>query len=48
MSQGNGVTVQKVSFPHGTHQVVGNLFLPPASTRVRSTPPWSPPTPSAA
>jgi len=25
----DGVTTQKVSFPHGTHQVVGNLFLPP-------------------
>ena len=23
------VTLQKVSFPHGQHQVVGNLFLPP-------------------
>ena len=29
MSQNTSVTVQKVSFPHGTHQVVGNLFLPP-------------------
>ena len=29
MTQNDGVTTQKVSFPHGTHQVVGNLFLPP-------------------
>lgn len=29
MTQNDAVTTQKVSFPHGTHQVVGNLFLPP-------------------
>ncbi len=28
MSKDNGVTKQKVSFPHGQHYVVGNLFLP--------------------
>ena len=27
-SQTGQVTVPKVSFPHGQHQVVGNLFLP--------------------
>jgi uncharacterized protein len=29
MTRDTSVTVQKVSFPHGTHQVAGNLFLPP-------------------
>src|SRR6266516_2933590 len=29
MSNEQNVTVQKVSYPHGQHQVVGNLFLPP-------------------
>ena len=29
MSDEHDVTVQKVSYPHGQHQVVGNLFLPP-------------------
>jgi len=28
MSNEQTVTVQKVSYPHGQHQVVGNLFLP--------------------
>jgi uncharacterized protein len=29
MLQEIAVTTQKISFPHGTHSVVGNLFLPP-------------------
>jgi uncharacterized protein len=29
-STAQDVTVQRVSYPHGQHQVVGNLFLPPS------------------
>ncbi|WP_405996158.1 alpha/beta hydrolase [Streptomyces sp. NBC_00986] len=36
MTQNDAVTTRKVSFPHGTHQVVGNLFLPPGFDESRT------------
>jgi len=38
MSNEQNVTVQKVSYPHGQHQVVGNLFLPPGYDEAKKYP----------